>query len=75
MHCESGDLLIEELPLPRVGTLGGHRRRAGTGAYTYSMASNYNKKPRPAVVTVAGGQARLMIRRETYDDLIRLETE
>jgi diaminopimelate decarboxylase len=46
-----------------------------TGAYTYSMASNYNKKPRPAIVTVRDGEARLMIRRETYEDLVRLEAE
>jgi diaminopimelate decarboxylase len=44
-----------------------------TGAYGHSMASNYNKVPRPAVVFVRDGQARLVVRRETYDDLIRLD--
>ncbi len=75
MHCESGDLLAEDLPLPRSVTRGDLVAMPATGAYNYSMASNYNKKPRPAVVTVADGQAQLMIRRETYEDLVRLETE
>jgi diaminopimelate decarboxylase len=44
-----------------------------TGAYGYSMASNYNKVPRPAVVFVANGKARVVVRRETYDDLVRLD--
>jgi diaminopimelate decarboxylase len=42
-----------------------------TGAYTYSMASNYNKLPHPAVVLVKDGRAELMVRRQSYDDLIR----
>lgn len=73
MHCESGDLLIENLPLPRSVSRGDIVAVPATGAYTYSMASNYNKKTRPAIVTVAGGEADLMIRRETYQDLLRLE--
>jgi diaminopimelate decarboxylase len=44
-----------------------------TGAYGHSMASNYNKVPRPAVVFVADGEARLVVRRETLDDLLRLD--
>ena len=44
-----------------------------TGAYGHSMGSNYNKIPRPAVVFVAGGEARLVVRRETYDDLLRCD--
>ena len=44
-----------------------------TGAYGYSMASNYNKVPRPAVVFVRDGDARLVVRRETLDDLVRLD--
>ena len=44
-----------------------------TGAYGYSMASNYNKVPRPAVVFVADGEARVVVRRETLDDLVRLD--
>jgi diaminopimelate decarboxylase len=46
---------------------------AGTGAYCYSMASNYNKMPRPAVVAVFGGEKRVLARRETYEDLLRLD--
>ena len=44
-----------------------------TGAYGYSMASNYNKVPRPAVVFVSGGTVRIAVRRETFDDLTRLD--
>jgi len=44
-----------------------------TGAYGHAMASNYNKVPRPAVVFVADGEARVVVRRETFDDLIRLD--
>jgi diaminopimelate decarboxylase len=47
----------------------------GTGAYCRSMASNYNHVPRPAVVAVRDGQARLLVRRESVDDLLRLEVE
>ncbi len=46
---------------------------AATGAYCYAMASSYNRLPRPAVVAVRGGEARLLLRRETVDDLMRLE--
>ena len=46
-----------------------------TGAYGHSMGSNYNKVPRPAIVFVADGRARLVVRRETYDDLLRCEVE
>ncbi len=75
MHCESGDVLIEGVLIPRSVIRGDIIAVPATGAYTYSMASNYNKKPRPAVVTVAEGRSRLMIRRETYEDLVRLEAE
>jgi diaminopimelate decarboxylase len=44
-----------------------------TGAYGHSMASNYNKVPRPAVVFARGGQSRIVVRRETYEDLVRLD--
>jgi diaminopimelate decarboxylase len=73
MHCESGDILAEAVPIPPSVQRGDIVAMPATGAYAYSMASNYNKKPRPAVVTVAEGSARLMIRRETFDDLLRLE--
>ncbi len=68
--CESGDVLIWEARLPplRRGDL---LAVFATGAYTYSMASNYNRYPRPAVVLVHNGRARLVVERETYDDLVR----
>ena len=71
-HCESGDVLIEraELPEPRRGDL---IAVPATGAYTLSMASNYNGVPRPAAILVGGGDARLIRRRETIDDLLELE--
>ena len=71
-HCESGDVLIEEVPLPepRRGDL---LAVPATGAYTLSMGSNYNALPRPAAVLVRDGNARLIRRRETLDDLLRLE--
>jgi diaminopimelate decarboxylase len=71
-HCESGDVLIEgaSLPEPRRGDL---LAVPATGAYTLSMGSNYNAVPRPAAVLVGGGEARLIRRRETLDDLLRLD--
>jgi diaminopimelate decarboxylase len=72
-HCESGDVLIQrvELPAPRRGDL---LAVPATGAYTLGMGSNYNGVPRPAAVLVADGEARLLRRRETIDDLLALET-
>lgn len=68
--CESGDVLIWEARLPAVR--GGDILAVfSTGAYTYAMASNYNRFPRPAVVLAGGGRARAAVARETYDDLIR----
>lgn len=75
MHCESGDVLAEGVQLPAAVSRGDVLAMPATGAYTYSMSSNYNGKPRPAVVTVAGGEARTMLRRETYDDLLRLDLD
>jgi diaminopimelate decarboxylase len=71
-HCESGDVMIHGLPLPepRRGDL---LAVPGTGAYTLAMASNYNSVPRPAAVLVANGEARLIRKRETIDDLLALE--
>jgi diaminopimelate decarboxylase len=68
-HCESGDVLVGEASLPPVGP-GDLVCLPATGAYGVSMASNYNGVTRPAVVFVDGGRARLVTRRETYDDLI-----
>jgi diaminopimelate decarboxylase len=71
-HCESGDVLIDSvaLPEPRRGDL---LAVPGTGAYTLGMGSNYNAVPRPAAVLVANGEARVIRRRETTDDLLTLE--
>ncbi|MGH9013447.1 MAG: diaminopimelate decarboxylase [Acidimicrobiia bacterium] len=72
-HCEQGDLLVTDAHLPAGVEVGDLLAVPVTGAYGYSMASNYNKVPRPAVVFVRGGEARLVIRRETPDDLVRLD--
>lgn len=68
--CESGDVLIWEAHLPPVKPAD-VLAVFSTGAYTYSMASNYNRFPRPAVVLAGGGAARVVVERETYDDLVR----
>jgi diaminopimelate decarboxylase len=68
-HCESGDVLVGEASLPPVGP-GDLVCLPATGAYGVSMASNYNGVTRPAVVFVDQGRARLVTRRETYDDLV-----
>lgn len=71
--CESGDVLTKQARLPELAP-GEIVCTATTGAYGYAMASNYNKLPRPAVVLAGDGRARLLARRETYDDLVRLES-
>ncbi len=68
-HCESGDILIKQATLPQTGP-GDILVVMGTGAYNYSMASNYNRLPRPAAVVVGNCEANLILRRETYQDLI-----
>lgn len=73
MHCESGDILAKDLPLPASVATGDLVVVPATGAYNYSMASNYNKQPRPAVVAASEGRVRVLIRRETFEDLVRLE--
>ncbi|WP_124727277.1 diaminopimelate decarboxylase [Staphylospora marina] len=70
--CETGDMLIWDIRLPGVRQ-GDILAISCTGAYNYSMASNYNRLPRPAVVLVRDGEADVVVRRETYDDLIRLD--
>jgi diaminopimelate decarboxylase len=70
-HCESGDVLGTDLPLPGDVVAGDLIAAAATGAYTEAMASNYNRLPRPAAVLVEGGVARTIVRRETLDDLLR----
>jgi diaminopimelate decarboxylase len=73
-HCESGDVLIQsvQLPEPRRGDL---LAVPATGGYTLGMGSNYNAVPRPAAVLVREGQARLIRRRETLDDLLALDED
>lgn len=68
--CESGDMLIWDLPIapPEPGDI---LAVFGTGAYNYSMASNYNRLPRPAVVLVADGEAELIVERETYAQVVQ----
>lgn len=68
--CESGDVLGKDILLPECGR-GDLLAVLSTGAYHYSMASNYNRVPRPAVVMVRDGQARLAVRRESLEDLAR----
>jgi diaminopimelate decarboxylase len=68
MHCESGDVIVRDADLagPTVGDV---LVTPATGAYGYAMASNYNGVPRPPVVFCSDGEARVVVRRETYDDL------
>jgi diaminopimelate decarboxylase len=68
MHCESGDVIVRdaELPSPREGEV---LVTPATGAYGYAMANNYNGMPRPPVIFCKEGDARVVVRRETYDDL------
>lgn len=68
--CESGDMLIWDLDLPKVQA-GDLLAVSSTGAYNYSMSSNYNRLTRPAVVLVGNGQADIIVKRETYSDLLR----
>ncbi len=69
MHCESGDILVRHAMLPRPA-VGDVLVTPATGAYGYAMASNYNGVPRPPVILCKAGDARLAVRRETYDDLV-----
>jgi diaminopimelate decarboxylase len=70
--CESGDRIAEFIKIakPERGDI---IAVLTTGAYNYSMASNYNRLPRPAMVMISGGSARLVIRRESFEDMIRNE--
>jgi diaminopimelate decarboxylase len=69
-HCEQGDILVKDAQLPADLAVGDVLAMPVTGAYGYSMASNYNLLPRPAVVFVRDGNARVVVRRETYEDLV-----
>jgi diaminopimelate decarboxylase len=67
-HCESGDVIVRDAPLPDPAP-GDVVATPVTGAYGYSLANNYNGVPRPPVIFCRGGEARVVVRRETYDDL------
>ena len=72
-HCESGDLIVPDAFVPDGLEVGDILATPVTGAYGYSMASNYNKVPRPAVVFVMDGSARVAVRRERIEDLLALD--
>jgi diaminopimelate decarboxylase len=69
-HCESGDVLIKDAPLPKANP-GDILVVMGTGAYNYSMSSNYNRIARPAAILVNQGEATVILERETLEDLLR----
>jgi diaminopimelate decarboxylase len=73
-HCESGDVLVPDGAVPQDLAVGDILATPVTGAYGHSMGSNYNKVLRPAVVFVRAGQARVVVRRETYADLLATDT-
>jgi diaminopimelate decarboxylase len=72
-HCETGDVVVADGYVPEDISVGDLLATPVTGAYGHSMASNYNKVPRPPVVFVEGGRARTVVRRETLDDMVRLD--
>jgi diaminopimelate decarboxylase len=72
-HCESGDVLVRDAQVPTDLVVGDVLATPVTGAYGHSMGSNYNKVTRPAVVFVRDGDARVVVRRETFDDLTALD--
>ncbi len=74
-HCESGDIVVHDVPLPGDLAPGDLVAVPASGAYHRSMASNYNHVPRPPVVAVKDGAARLVVRRETEADLLALDVE
>ena len=67
--CESGDLLAKDIDMPKA-EVGDILAVLATGAYNYSMASNYNRIPRPAVVAVSDGKAKVIVKRESFEDII-----
>lgn len=69
-HCESGDIVVKDVYLPEDVTAGDLLAVPGTGAYCWALSSNYNYLPRPAVAAVASGESRLIVRRETEEDLL-----
>ncbi|MFC9986003.1 diaminopimelate decarboxylase, partial [Microbacterium keratanolyticum] len=69
-HCESGDIVVDHEYLPGDITPGDLLAVPATGAYCYSLSSNYNQAPRPAVVAVRDGEARVIVRGETLEDVL-----
>jgi len=74
-HCESGDVVVSDARLPSDFHVGDVLATPVTGAYGYSMASNYNRVPRPPVIFVKDGQVKVVLRRETVEDMLRLDVE
>jgi diaminopimelate decarboxylase len=74
-HCETGDIVIKDVQLPSDIVPGDLLAVPATGAYGRSMASNYNHMVRPPVISVLNKEARIMVRRETYADLLALEID
>src|SRR4051794_18240301 len=74
-HCEQGDIVVRDALLPADVAIGDIVATPVTGAYGHSLASNYNKVTRPAVVFVRDGEARVVVRRETESDLVRLDAD
>ena len=68
--CESGDLILKDTMLQKAEP-GDILAVLATGAYNYSMASNYNRIPRPAMVAVSGGKTKVIVKRETYEDILK----
>lgn len=71
--CESGDIIQEDVRFPESICRGDLVAVCTTGAYNYSMASNYNRIARPPIVMLRDGQSRIAVRRETLEDLLRLD--
>ena len=72
-HCKSGDIVVRDTWVPDDVAPGDLLAVAATGAYCYAMSSRYNMIGRPAVIAVRDGKSRLVLRRETIDDLLSLE--
>jgi diaminopimelate decarboxylase len=72
-HCETGDILIREIDLPSDVVPGDLLAVPATGAYGRSLANNYNHVPRPPVIAIKDGKARVIVRRETEADLLGLD--
>ena len=74
-HCESGDILVSEAPVPADLAVNDFLATPVTGAYGHGMGSTYNRVPRPPVIFAANGKARVVVRRETLGDMVRLDVE